>query len=153
MSLTIWLFFIVIALIAGLILGLRKYKKIKEPVGRNKDLITDGKKIQVFLNECDIISAHDSRNASEEHFPARIEVLDSFSKRREEVNLDITKSVLVYHFKDEGGREISFNSEVIVMPVETLRYYLDKQMVTHVFVDNANAERYYFDISFLNSGK
>jgi hypothetical protein len=148
-----WIAFTVlicVALIIGLVKGIVQYKKAKDVLKSQKFLIRNGKGVQVPLRECEIKPGQISVVSDRDIFPTKLEILDSVYSDRSSKKNTIAVCYLVYRPK-QPGKELIFVSEPINMSIESLRLRLERQEYTNIYIDSTNENKYYFDLSFLNS--
>jgi hypothetical protein len=125
-------------------------------------LKTDGDRIPVDLNNCDIRS-HDYREPKAAHGAENLLVdLTVNSEFRALMNhLDdpggtgmqnVQQSVIVFsHVNPKTGTTERFLSPIIAKDKITLSFYLDRQKQTSLYIDKSNRNLYYFDLDFLKS--
>ena len=92
MHFTVLIFFIIAAIVVGLVEGLRKHKLIKKSVSRNEQLLIDGRKIEIFFNECEIKSTEYDDPIDKESLPSKIEIFDSLRINKGDTNVGNTHS-------------------------------------------------------------
>ena len=68
------------------------------------------------------------------------------SKNLEQIN--INQTILIFETDHYGQRE-HFNSSIIDKDELTLKYLMQRQKVTYIYIDKSDRSNYYFDLEFL----
>lgn len=131
------------------ILILEKAKKIKQ------DLIDNGDKIVVNLNDCEIKENHFyeepdySKNYSDFELLNFNEIImyNEMFKRNKNNN-EIKQSVITAKIND-----FTFNSPILPFDKVKLLFEFDKQKSTNIYIDKTDKSKYYFDFDFLKNEK
>ncbi|MEO8173551.1 MAG: hypothetical protein ABI581_10725 [Sediminibacterium sp.] len=121
--------FFSLVIIAGIIIGFRRYRKAKNKVttGRVIELKQNGKKIMIELSQCSILHR---------------EYYDE-SESGEKIKQDI--SIVTY----SGIDNFLYKSQPVYLSEWKLRGYLVDQKQTLIYIDTVNPENYYFDLEFI----
>ncbi len=152
-------FFIITAIIIGgisiFILVSAEDKETKQANKRfdtwKNDLIKNGLKFTVNLNECTVISNSYKQEIIDEHNSEmdKYKALDALSGRDTRTFENIQQSVILYE-QEINGKRIKFYSDTIDKDAVTLQFYLSSKKNTWLYVNPLNTEDYYFDLSFLD---
>lgn len=124
------------------------------------DLKSNGEKIMVDLNACEIKSSEytqiidDSTGAREVAYffaPYTLQGLVRSPDPNHSRTVDIPQSVFLFRTENpRTGQSECFVSPVIPKDNITLSFYFDRQGNTTLFVDKSDRRRYYFDLNFLD---
>lgn len=135
-----------------LISSIRRHNRSRGSDKSIDDLISNGNKIVVQFDDCEIKTRSYFDKETTESFPSRIEMWDGlYDPNRSHEGREKVVSVIVYQHKDASGKTIEFRSDVVEMPVEYLCLAIKNKKSTTIFVDKKNVNRYYFDIRFLRA--
>lgn len=150
MPLSVFMFMLIAAFCVALILVLRN--KIKLDANRKKKdkLKLIWNKIRVDLEDCVIKSREGYEDAAVDSIPSKIEMLDTLhDSSRGQSQVKTCVSVLQYRYKVSKSKEMEFRSDLIKLPIESLRLRLDTEKFTYIYVDPKSYSNYLFDIDFL----
>jgi hypothetical protein len=106
-------------------------------------------KIKVDLNNCKI-RANNYTEQVEVVKNYKAQAFDAlYDSSKNIANVNINQAVLIFETDKYGEKERYF-SPTIYKDEVTLRFLLDRQKETYIYVDRDNRSRYYFDLEFLN---
>jgi len=108
----------------------------------------EGEKIDIVLLDCDfLINNYTVEKEISSNY--KVQGLDTiYNGRRSVKNIDYDQIVLVHEYIVNGKSE-KFYSQTIFKEEITLRFLLEKQSRTFIYVDKKNRDNYYFDLEFL----
>ena len=144
--LLIGLFLIVFGLVALWIVYKIEFRDYNKKLSAIKRLKSDGFKIEVQLDRCQIVNKKNSENWLSENG-----VVTASNGSEIKVIYEKTPGAsnkLIYSV-DIDGKKVHFVSQPIYHEMELLKMLLDHQKTTHIFMDKTNPNNYYFDIEFL----
>ncbi|MGN6495708.1 MAG: hypothetical protein ACTHLE_27200 [Agriterribacter sp.] len=146
-----YLFIGVTILIIGLILGAIKYKKQSSKFNLDIPLVKTGKQLIINFADCEIKSRRYFEEKQGSVWPSRTEIMDGFyDNRKEPVKIEKEVSVILYR-RPMLGRILEYKSDPVYISEAILRNILDEKRTTIIYVDRENPNKYYFDLSFLNT--
>ncbi len=120
-------------------------KTIDDEIDRLKK---NGDKITVDLNICEIVT-NNYVEERESNSSYRVQAWDALYDSSRNVELvSVNQTVLLFETDRHGNKE-RFRSPTISKDEITLKFLLDRQQETFIYVDRDNRERYYFDLEFL----
>jgi hypothetical protein len=106
-------------------------------------------KIKVDLNNCKI-RANNYTEQVEVVKNYKAQAFDAlYDSSKNIANVNINQAVLIFETDKYGEKERYF-SPTIYKDEVTLRFLLDRQKETYIYVDRDNRSKYYFDLEFLN---
>jgi hypothetical protein len=126
----------------------KKAKALSREVDKLKK---NSNKIKVLFDECEIKTREDFAENPGDSLPPKVEMLDAlYDPERGYHQTKRCVSVLIFTYRKPGGDAMAFRSELIYMPLENLRLYLDNKKYTFIYFDPKNYSKYFFDMDFLN---
>lgn len=151
MSFRAFLVFVIVTILSGLVWGLYQYYILRRKTRRKKaEVTTFTKRIIVPLEKCEIKTSEYINEPSESSTHSLSGLLDSLHSKRT-INDEWEKVSVIVYRHIEGSKTIRFVSEPIYISPELLQLKLDANKEANIYVDPGNYEKYYFDLSFLNS--
>jgi hypothetical protein len=143
-----------------ILLIVRKYYSIKK--GRKDGaemrhiewLKMKGRKIQVPLEDCEIVSSENvtvinNMNTEED----ALVVYLSSSPQNLTTTITTANCALRYEWIcPEDGRKVCFCSRPVEKSADTVSFYLDKYRETAIYYNPSEVQDFYFDISFFGRG-
>jgi len=150
----VWYFGAILMILIGILLIKSAITKGNKEIEDNfkkeiEKFKLNSEKIPVDLNNC-LIKTNNYTEQIEKESGYRAQTLDALydsSKNVESVN--VYNAVLIFETEINGQKE-KFYSPTINKEEITLRFLLDRQKETFIYVDKGNRKRYYFDIEFLD---
>lgn len=132
-------------------------KRMEEAIN---DLKTNGEKIRVDLEKCELkehhyaeereIQSHTSELLSWVHTEAHVWTAMAGGSHKNVQQVQVMQTVLIYEHRNvRSDTTEKFVSRVIPKDRVTLSFYLDQQKETFLYVDKTDRNRYYFDLDFL----
>jgi len=151
----IWYFVGILFMIIGFLLvksGLASHDKrvIKDLSVEINNFKLTADKIKVDLNNCKIrINNYTEQVEKVKSYKAQ--TFDAFYDSSKNIeNVNINQAVLIFE-TDKFGQRAKYFSPTIYKDEITLRFLLDRQKETFIYVDRDNRSKYYFDLEFLNA--
>jgi hypothetical protein len=126
------------------------YEKNEENIkARIQEFRRKADKVRVDLNACEIKTNSYSEQVDKvKNYKAKaFDTLYDSDKGIENINSNET--VLIFETEKYGEKE-HYYSPVIYKDEITLRFMLDKQKETYIYIDKENRGNYYFDLEFLD---
>lgn len=107
----------------------------------------EGEKIEVNLDECEIMTNNYTREL--ERKSKRAHAIDAvYDSSQNIITETVNQAVLVYK-RGINGEEETFYSPTIYKDETSLRWLLERQKKTAIYVDKDDRSLYYFDVAFL----
>ncbi len=136
--------------IVSIVTALFKYKKANKAYKSLAYLKNTGHKIFINLEDCELKTREYYDKEPSDEMPSRVEIMDSlYNPNQSYEGVHKVVSVLIYRHTSPTGQKVEFRSELIEMPAERIRFAMEKNKKTTIYVDKNNRNLYYFDISFL----
>lgn len=126
------------------------YEKKEEDINaRILELKQKADKVRVDLSVCEIKTNSYSEQVDKvKNYKAKaFDPLYDSDKSIENINSN--EAVLIFETEKYGEKE-HYYSPVIYKDEITLRFMLDKQKETYIYIDKENRSNYYFDLEFLD---
>lgn len=149
MTLTGYLVLMLPLLVVGLILGFRRYRKVK--VKPNFPFKDTWDYIEVDLDCCEILSRAYFEEMQPKIFPAMTAMIDSIRITPQESRVQKEVSAVVYRHPQVGGGDTVFRSETLPVSEERLRHLFFDKKITRIYVNPHDISSYYFDLDFIRS--
>ena len=151
MPLVVFIFMLIVAFCAALIIYLRSKFRLDADRKKKDKLRLIWKKIKIDLEDCVIKTREGYEDTAVDSIPSKVEMLDAlYDSNRGHDQVRTCVSVLLYRYRISESKEMEFRSDLIKLPLESLRLRLDRQKFTYIYVDPNSYNNYLFDIDFLH---
>lgn len=136
---------LVFVIICGSLIGYFKFKGVSKKINQTKDLIATGIQITVDLEDCEVkhSSYLDTNINTSFTYGSIFQATQDSSKLQE-------MSIIVYTHKGLRGESKIYQSNIIKLPIETVRFFMMKTKSTKIYINPSNHNDYLFDTSFIN---
>ena len=114
-----------------------------------EQLKLNGDKVKVTLDNAEVKSRTYHNEIISDSTPSRTEMLDALYDSNRNYKTEEIRQTYIVYYKQYNGKNYKFISHATTQDPEVVKMFIDRQNGIDLYIDPANPEKYYFDLSFV----